>query len=459
MASGVGSGPNQDMVPATTAVGATVVEPSRLDHRSVAASIGSRESAPTGAPQHGPTVVLVHFVVVLAGVEQRIVSGITPALIVAVPLVPMWLPSLRRYPMARLLVGLGPVAVAAGWWLAQLSSIDHRVDRANQLQSSTLLLSGLAALALLLWARQYLPLHRVIALYGLGGVAAVALGGTLDWKFGLGVPATYLILGIVERWSSRLLSAVVVAALAVVGALSDGRSLVVFCALAFTLTLWQARPAPGGHRRANRWYPLALLVAVAVTGYFLFSALLTAGVLGEDARQRSEQQIETTGSVLTGGRPEWAATLSLMQLEPLGYGTGVVPDWKDLMAGRSGLASINVDTGGYATNYMFGGQFRLHSVAADLWVSYGWAGAALAVALAVALLRSLSLRVAERRAPTSVLFACALGLWYLLFGPIFSNWVDVCTAVAFALVAAPGVREPGGTAGGDRTSDPASVTA
>jgi O-antigen ligase len=454
MASGVGSGTRTEARVRPSA-GAAAVASSRPREPDAVALAGVGFPAPVDPVRHGPTAALAHLVVVVVGFDQRIVSGITPALVVAVALLPMWVPTLRCYPMARLLVGFGPLAVIAGWWLAQLSSVDHRVDRANQLLSSTLLLSGLAALALLLWARRHLPLHRVIALYGLGGVMSVLVGGDIDWKFGLGVPATYLLLGLAERWSARLLSALVVAALALVGALSDGRSLVLFCALAFTLTLWQARPAPGGGRRVNRWYPLALLAAVAVTGYFLLTALLTAGALGEEARERSEQQLEATGSVLTGGRPEWAATMSLVRLEPLGYGTGVVPDWKDLMAGRSGLASINVDTGGYATNYMFGGQFRLHSVAADLWVSYGWVGAALAVALAVALVRSLTRRLAERRAPTSVLFACALGLWYLLFGPIFSNWVDVCTAVAFALVVAPGVREPGEAPVGDGPGDPA----
>jgi hypothetical protein len=113
----------------------------------------------------------------------------------------------------------------------------------------------------------------------------------------------------------------------------------------------------------------------------------------------------------------------------------VVPDWTDLQTGKAGLLSINVDTGGYANNYMFGGEFRLHSTASDLWVNYGLMGVALAVTILVALIRSLSVLIAERRARTSVIFACALAIWYLLFGPLYSNWTDICFALGIALVA------------------------
>ena len=83
---------------------------------------------------------------------------------------------------------------------------------------------------------------------------------------------------------------------------------------------------------------------------------------------------------------------------------------------------------------MFGNTFELHSVTADLWARFGWVGVALAVALAVALVRSLSVVLAARRAPTYLIFACLLALWYLLFGPMYSSWLDVCAALGLALV-------------------------
>ena len=146
--------------------------------------------------------------------------------------------------------------------------------------------------------------------------------------------------------------------------------------------------------------------------------------------------MESSGSVIAGGRPEWAATRELLKLEPAGYGAGVVPTWADRIAGETGLAKINVDAGGYADNYMFGDAFELHSVAADLWVRFGWVGVALAAAMVAVIVRGLSFLLAARRAPTYLSFACILGLWYLLFGPMYSNWLDVCVALSLAAIGA-----------------------
>jgi hypothetical protein len=85
---------------------------------------------------------------------------------------------------------------------------------------------------------------------------------------------------------------------------------------------------------------------------------------------------------------------------------------------------------------MFGGSYELHSVAADLWVRFGWVGVALAAAMVAMMVRSLSFLLAARRAPAFVTFACILALWYMLFGPIYSNWLDVCLALGLAAVAA-----------------------
>jgi hypothetical protein len=33
-----------------------------------------------------------------------------------------------------------------------------------------------------------------------------------------------------------------------------------------------------------------------------------------------------------------------------------------------------------------------------------------------------------------VILTTTLAIWYLLFGPIYSNWLDVCSALGFALL-------------------------
>ena len=230
-----------------------------------------------------------------------------------------------------------------------------------------------------------------------------------------------------------MVPAVAIIGLGMMGINDDARSYFGMCVLAAMLSLWQIR-SRAGTGALSRWFPAILIAGSAAAVYFLASALLTSGYFGLELQERSVTQIETTGSLIAGGRPEWSATRELMRTNPEGYGIGVVPTWEDLMIGKKGLASINVDTGGYAAHFMFGGEFRLHSVIADLWVGYGLVGLALGFTMAWSIVRSLSSSITDRQAATSVIFACTLALWYLFFGPLYSNWLEVCLAVGLVLI-------------------------
>jgi hypothetical protein len=376
----------------------------------------------------------VAVAVVVVGLDLDFAYGASATLPLAIVLVPLWLPALRRHPLATLITGLAALSVVSGLALGELSSVDHEINQAGRLQAMGLLASGIAAFGLLLWARSLMPLHRIVALYGAGALTSALVNGQLSWKFNLAVPTAFLVLGLLGRRGTGALPAIAVLAIGVFAVLDDGRSLFATCLLAATLTIWQLRPR-SQEREQSRWFPMMLIVGLCGTIYLFTTALATGGVLGETLKDRSTAQIDTSGSLIAGGRPEWAATRELFKLNPSGYGIGVVPNWADRMAGKTGLASINVDAGGYADNYMFGGQFELHSVAAGLWAGYGWVGVALAATIALALVRSLSFALAARQAPTSMIFACTLALWYILFGPMHSNWLDVCAALGIALAA------------------------
>jgi hypothetical protein len=382
--------------------------------------------------------VLAAAAVAVLGVHERVGYGATAALPVAIVLLPLWLPAVRRYALATLIVGLAALSAVTGLVLGELSSADHVVSGVDRLQAIGLLASGIAAFGLVLWAGSLLPLHRIALLYGAGGLASVLVRGDLSWKYDLAVPTTFVVLGALERRRRGLLPAAVLLALGLIGLANDARSYFGVCALAATLALWQLRPARriGPVRLRDRGYALALLAGIGVAVYFLTSALATGGAFGADLQERSAAQISRSGSLIAGGRPEWAATRELFALDPAGYGAGVAPNWTDRMAGKAGLASLHVDAGGYADHYMFGRTFELHSVAADLWVRFGWAGVALAAAIVVVIFRSLMVVLGARRAPAFLIFACVLALWYVLFGPLYSNWVAVCVALGLAAVAA-----------------------
>jgi hypothetical protein len=403
---------------------------------------GALADAEAGAPPRSDvyaqaTRLIASAAVVVVGTDERVGYGATAALPLAIVLLPLWLPALRRRALAALIAGLAALSAVSGVVLSELSSADHVVSGVNRSQAIGLLASGIAAFGLVLWAGSQLPLHRIAMLYGAGALGSAIANGALSWKFDLAVPTTFVVLGALERRRRGVLPAVALLTLGVLGVADEARSYFGVCLLAATLAIWQLRPTRYPRRATgpHRWFTVALLAGLGIAVYFLTSALATGGTLGGTLQERSTAQISRTGSLIAGGRPEWAATRELFELNPAGYGAGVVPNWADRMAGKSGLASLNVDAGGYADHYMFGPTFELHSVAADLWVGFGWVGVALAAAIVVVIVRSLSVLLTARRAPTYLIFACMLALWYVLFGPMYSNWLDVCLALGLAAIA------------------------
>lgn len=415
-------------------LGPSAEHPTGSDPATSGSDHGSTSGHPTRSAADAPTLVLANAVVLIVGFDHALRPGISATLPLALVLVPVWFRSLRQHSLAPTIIALGVASVGAGVVLSELAAATHRIDQSTRVQSIALLLSGLGALGLLLWARQHLPLHRILVLYGTGSLLSALSAGELSWKFDLSVPTIFVVVGLLERSGRHRGAAIAIVALGTLGLADEGRSLFALCLLTAMLVLLQSVTGTRERRSISRPLVFALLVGFAVAVYALGSALLTGGYLGSTLQERSTAQVEATGSLITGGRPEWSATRQLMSIRPEGFGPGVVPSWSDYMTGRSGLASINVDTGGYARHYLFGGQFRLHSIAADLWVAYGYVGLLFAATIALALLRSLIATLASAMARTSTTFATLLALWYLLFGPIFTNWLDVCAALGFVLM-------------------------
>lgn len=371
--------------------------------------------------------------VALAGYDLRFIGGVSAALLMLVATAPLWWRHVVEFEFALAIVALTGAAVIAGFYLAGSSSVDHVVSTGAQRSVIMHLAAGLAIMIALLWGRALLPLHIVAAVYGAGALADALISSPRSWKFDLALPVTIVVVGWLGRQPSRLPGATALVLLGVLSALDRGRSFFALCVLAAALVIWQQRPT-AGRNAMWRWYPLAVLTGIGAATYLLATRLLVAGYFGIEAQQRTVSQIEQSGSLISGGRPEWAASVALFRERPFGYGVGVVPNTRDYSVAKSGMDSINVDAGGYLQNYMLGGGFRLHSVAADLWVSYGLVGLALAITIGFALVRTLSSLTAARRCQPLVALAVVLAVWNLLFGPIYSNWPDVCFALGITLM-------------------------
>jgi hypothetical protein len=383
------------------------------------------------------TRVIALVALFLAGLDQPLAAGTSTGLIVVAVLAPVWWPVLRRYVGARLVVALAALCLLTGWWLTQLSRVDHSLDAHDGRATVLLILTCFGTMGLLLWARLFLPRSLAAMSFG-AGLALASLptvtGGALNpWKFGLAIPAAFVTLGLCARTRSRVLPLAVLSILAAVSLLNDSRSYSGFCVLAAVLVVYQNRRGSGtsGWRRLGQ---VAFLGGLVVSAYFLITSLLVQGYLGEELQLRTRAQIENSGSLIAGGRPEWSATLQLVQDHPLGYGIGVVPNSHDILVGKTGLDPLHIPTiDGYAEHYMFGGQFKLHSVAADLWSHFGASGVLLTLLIAVLLVNALTRALSSRTASALVGFVIALALWDLAFGPIYSNLRYITLALGLAL--------------------------
>jgi hypothetical protein len=372
----------------------------------------------------------------LLGLNASVSFGLSTGLLAGLALLPVWLPSLRLYRGATLLSVLALLSVGSGWVLG-LSSDQRNLILTNGLAVSFQVVTAFCGVGLILWARRVLPLHRVGLLYGLGllvGVLPDVPASDNAWKYQLATPVTMIALALLERRRRPLWAlAVVLAALALLAVLNDYRSYLGFCCATLALVVWQARPDRG--RRVRAPLQVLLLGVCTYLTYRVVTALLLAGTFGYELQQRSINQVRQSGSLLLGGRPEWQGTLQLMKAFPTGFGVGAEPNSGDVTLAKQGLASVGLPTkNSYIDRYMFGGEFKLHSVVADLWSNFGLVGLLLGGVVCLALLLSLTSTMADRRASALVVFLALTALWDMAFGPIYSSLPALTPALGLLLL-------------------------
>lgn len=394
---------------------------------------------PTEAPPEGPELVsdgatraVVLAMVFLAGFNLRLVATTPLTALIVVATIPMWWRAVFRFEFSRILLGLGCAAIPAGFLLASLST-DHSISRLAQIGTLMLLVGGLAVLVVVLWGRAHFPLHVVAVAYGAGDVVNVMLFTDRSWKYQLALPATVVVVGWLGKYRPHLPAIMALVALGVITALDRGRSFFAFCLLAACLLTWQAMPKSAG-ARARLWTPALVLAGAGLLIYDIAVRLLAHGYLGQAAQRRTISQVETSGSLLLGGRPSAVAAVDLIQERPWGYGIGVVPNTHDYAIVTSSFESINLFEHGYIMRYILDGQFNLHSIGADLWIGYGLIGLALVATMLLALIRTLSILIGQRRCPPLVALMTILATWYIFFEPAYSYGNDVFFALGITLL-------------------------
>ncbi|WP_022883446.1 O-antigen ligase family protein [Glaciibacter superstes] len=400
-----------------------------------------RAAALPTAPTSGGTVIRLVAAVAVALVGSRIFvgGGATIGNAVALLLLPLWLPVWSRYRGGRVFAITGLVAAAAGLWLSDFSSADHSVSPAGALSDIVMLLGAIAAVGVLLWSRDLLPVWLIGTLYGGGMLTTSVLAGELTqanaWKFGLGFPLTVIVLSLLSRPGLRRFEAVALLAFAAAAVATDSRYRFATLMIAAVLIIWELVPSSRS-RRVSTLTMLGAVSIIVVLTYNLATTLLIDGYLGEQAQTRTISQIELSGSLIAGGRPELAASVALFQDHPWGFGVGVSPNLHDVLVAKTGMAGIGYQpNNGYVENYLFGRGFELHSVAGDLWASFGLPGLAFVIVCVVLTLHSIGRQLGERAATGLVLVLGISTLWNALFSPIYGSLSTLVLTIGLGALA------------------------
>lgn len=371
------------------------------------------------------TRVIAAGAVTITGMRTTLTAGITTGLLIAVVLLPLWVACIRRYRGARLLLVVGSGALISGWILTQLARTNHHVSTSLAVSTSVLMVSLLAGVCLLLWARTVLNDATVAVCFGIGMTLGISSGSSLfssnPWRFGFATPLTVLLLALAWRAGRRYVEIVVVLALTVTSTLTDARSSFAILLLTAVLVGWQMRPA-NPSRQGSAARSILGIAAIAVVVYNLGEALILDGYLGQSTQARSLAQVEQSGSLIVGGRPELSATRALFFNQPWGYGSGVLPNLADIQVAKNGFRDIGYDpNNGYVERFMFGSGYELHSTIGDLWVHYGVMGIGFSLVLVGLTLKGLGRGLANRTASALVVFLALKTLWNLPFAPFYSS--------------------------------------
>ena len=361
--------------------------------------------------------------------------------LLAVVSLPLWLRSLSRFRFATPILLLMVVATASGLLLTLMNSSDHDVIPST-LASRVSIVVGLAlCTGALLWARSLVGAKATALAFSVGLVASVPFSSSITdnpWRFTYSIPITVLVLSIawyIGRWWADVICLV---GLALIGVVSDSRSNSAILFLTAVIILWQAisRTMFGRRRRA----PVSIvgLALLGVGVYFVAQAAILEGYFGQATEARSVAQVDQSGSLLLGGRPEAAASLALINRYPWGLGSGIKATLPDVLSAKTAMSSIGYDpNNGYVERFMFGTGVEVHSVLGDLWIWLGLAGMLLAVGIAATVLYGLRVQLQASALSGLMAFLALRYLWDLAFSPVATAVTLLPLTIALAVVALP----------------------
>jgi hypothetical protein len=377
-------------------------------------------------------------VLVLLAMRIEIQSGLTVGYLLVAVLAPLWIPALKLYRGARLLLVAGLFAVGSGLWLTESFAATRDTSLGQLISLSVGLLGILGGIGFVLWCRTVISDAQVALWFGVGLLLGVTptseLYLTNPWKFGYSFALTLIVLALARQTGRRWLELLAVSGFTVIAAVTDARSAFAILLLTTVIVLWQMRPGRRTRTISTAWLVLVVGVLTALV-YVIAQALILDGTLGEETQLRSDAQVQASGSLILGGRPEAAATAALMLYQPFGFGSGTIPSGEDILAAKSGLSRIGYDpNNNYVDIYMFGGHIELHSIVGDLWAWFGIPGLVFVGILVAVVLRGVGGGIARGTASAVALYVVIKLFWALAFGPVYSSATLIILAVGIVVL-------------------------
>ncbi|TFV84148.1 hypothetical protein E4V99_03495 [Microbacterium sp. dk485] len=336
-------------------------------------------------------------------------ASVPPALFLAIPMLSTAGKAIRRLSFwTAAAVATGGISL----WVSVSSGLP--APRFDTWASVALWIVAIPLLpAAAMWSMKRIRPRTAILLMLGGGIVSTLLNAGFAWKGTLGIFVTGFLLILLARHAFLSFAALFLVVIA--SFLSDARSMAVAAVAALIV---QVILSAKGVRRRAFWRAAALAAGIGAA-LLIAPRLLTSGIAGAATQARTLDQL-SRGNLIFGVRAEWAATIELLQQRPLGFGIGVQPSPSDAGGAIGAVQAAGGDyTAAYFSQVVLGDRVDLHSTAANLWFHFGLAGIAVAILLAVILLRGI--RDSSATAATlgmGGIFLMLMAFWDLLFSPM-----------------------------------------
>ncbi|NYD68419.1 hypothetical protein [Agromyces atrinae] len=357
------------------------------------------------------------------GMRIDLPYGLRVGTVIAILLIPVWLPTFVRIRSAVVFSLIGVAAVVSGVVLTSIHSINHASTQSDTLSRSVMIIGLIASTGALVWAARAVGVGRMCLAFSVGMVLGIPFNLSDQenaWRFTYSIAIGALVLTIASLSGRLWVQLAALLALALVGAVNDSRSNSAMLLLAAVIIVWQrvSQSVIPGRRGIGS---LLSLVVAAVAVFLLVQSAILEGYFGEATQARTQAQLDQSGSVLLGGRPEIAASTALISEYPFGMGSGTNANFLDILSAKMGMASIGYDpNNGYVERYLFGGAIEVHSMLGDFWIWFGLAGLALGLMSLVIVIRGFWVRMRDHALTAIYAYLTIRFLWDLAFSPAVS---------------------------------------